>query len=366
MKVFVTGTRGVPGVPGGIESHCEQLYPLLVDRGVEVKLSRRAPYVEAPLDEWQGIELIDLYTPCKASLESLYHTAFSVFRAKEWQADIVHIHAVGPAIMTPLARLLGMKVVVTNHGPDYNRLKWGRFAKIVLKLGEYLGCKFATEVIVVSETVREIVTRRCKRPSNVIYNGVTIPALTADKYFLDSLGLKKRKYLLAVARLVPEKGLHDLIDAYEMLATDFKLVIAGGSDHDNAYSISLKTRANRNDNILMPGYITGHDLEQLFTHASLFVLPSYHEGLSISLLEALSYGLPAVVSDIPANREIGLASECYFFTGDTDSLKLTIERELKKDVSDSYRESVRQRIGKKYNWDKIADQTVMVYKKALS
>lgn len=365
MKVFVTGTRGIPNIPGGVERHCEQLYPLLVIRGVEVTLSRRAPYVEAPLNEWQGVKLVDLYTPCKISLESLFHTAYSLFKARKWRADIVHIHAIGPAILTPLARFLGMKVIVTNHGPDYNRLKWGRLAKVVLMAGEYLGCKYATEVIVISKPVQDIVTRRCKRSSNIIYNGVPIPSLNANTDYLDSLGIQKRGYLLAVSRLVPEKGLHDLIDVYETLDTHIKLVIAGGSDHDNAYSVSLKTRANRSDNILMPGYVTGSDLAQLFTHARLFVLPSYHEGLSISLLEALSYGLPVVLSDIPANREVNVKGLHYFEAGNMLALKETLERATSQDAPKSYKEESMQLMASTFNWPDIADQTLAVYRKAL-
>ena len=366
MKIFVTGTRGVPGIPGGVERHCEQLYPILVVNNIEVMLARRTSYVDLPIDKWQGIQLTDLFTPKKKSLEAIVHTTLALFQARRWRADIVHIHAIGPAIMTPLGRLLGMKVVVTNHGPDYDRQKWGRMAKVVLRMGEYLGCKFANEVIVISEPIRDIVQQRCNRSSNLIYNGVPVPVLDKDTRYLDSLDLKKGAYLLAVARLVPEKGLHDLLGAFERMDTKLKLVIAGDSDFKDTYSDELKARATENENILMPGYVTGTDLSQLYTHARLFVLPSYHEGLPIALLEALSYGLPVIVSDIPANKEVDLRSDCFFEVGNIDDLVLKLQAAIKQSWTDIDREAVRDMVRKKYDWNRIAEQTLSVYEKALS
>jgi len=298
-------------------------------------------------------------------MEAIIHTTLALFYAKRWGADIVHIHAIGPALMAPLGRILGMKVVVTHHGPDYDRQKWSKLAKVVLRFGEYLGCKFANEVIVISEPIRDIVKRRCNRSSNLIYNGVPIPKLMSDWDYLESIGLEKGGYLLSVARLVPEKGLHDLIDVFEGMDIDLKLVIAGDSDHEDTYSKMLKDRAEKNDNIIMPGYVTGRDLGQLFTHARLFVLPSYHEGLPIALLEALSFGLPVVVSDIPANTEVKLAPECYFPVGITDMLRKKLYQALDDAVTDDKREEIRHWVGKKYNWDAISVQTLNVYEKVL-
>jgi len=361
MKVFVIGTRGVPGIPGGVEQHCEQLYPLIAKNNVRVKLSRRSSYVKDKLKEWKGVELVDIYSPKTKSLEAIIHTSLSIIYAKFWGADIVHIHAIGPAIMTPLARILRMKVVVTNHGPDYDRQKWGGLAKSILRLGEYLGCKYANEVIVISEHIRGIVQKRCSRDSNLIYNGVPMPELVTSTSYIESLSLAPQGYIIAVSRLVPEKGLNDLIDAFEALDSDVKLVIAGDSDHEDSYSKGLKNRAKLNDNVLMPGYVTGSDLEQLFTHARLFAMPSYHEGLPIALLEALSYGLPVVVSDIPANAEVGLASECYFPVGNVELLTHTITSWLKLDINESYKLNIQSWVSRKYNWDNISNSTISMY-----
>ncbi|MCP4991078.1 MAG: glycosyltransferase family 4 protein [Colwellia sp.] len=365
MKIFITGTRGIPNIPGGVERHCEQLYPRISSLGNEVLLSRRSSYVSSPLDQWGGVFLEDIYTPRVKSFEAIIHTALSIFRAWRWKADLVHIQAIGPALMVPLARMLGMRVVVTNHGPDYDRQKWGRVAKFILRLGEYLGCRYANEVIVISEHIRGIVKQRCNRGSHLIYNGVHIPELESNSDFIESLSLSPQGYLLAVARLVPEKGLHDLIDAFEQLDTNIKLVIAGDSDHEDAYSKKLKARVGLNPDIIMPGYIVGTDLGQVFTHARLFVMPSYHEGLPFALLEALSYGLPVVISDIPANMEVGLADKCYFKTGNVGSLVGTINTALDEGIDDIYGEQMRELIHDKYNWDNISQETISVYEQAL-
>lgn len=172
MKIFVTGTRGVPDIPGGVEKHCQELYPLIAANGHEVVLATRTQYVSKFNSSWQGVHLEHIFAPCKKNLEAIVHTFIAVIKAKLSKADILHVHAVGPGLMVPFARLLGLKVVVTNHGPDYDRQKWGRTAKGMLRLGEYLGGKFSNENIVISEIIAGIIHKRCNRDSNLIYNGV--------------------------------------------------------------------------------------------------------------------------------------------------------------------------------------------------
>ncbi len=363
MKIFVTGTRGVPTIPGGVERHCEKLYPIIAAQGHEVMLSRRSCYVDQPLTEWQGVSLVDIFAPRQKSIEAIVHTALSLILARRWGAHVLHVHAIGPALVVPLARILGMKVVVTNHGPDYDRQKWSSMAKRVLRLGEYLGCKYANEVIVVSEHIRRIVSERCGRDSNLIYNGVPVPVISTATTYLQSLGITPGRYLLAVARLVPEKGLHDLFDAFELMEGELKLVIAGDADHEDKYSAGLKQRASHNPNIIMPGYVTGDDLSQLFSHARVFVLPSYHEGLPITLLEALSYGLTVVISNIPANTEIQLNDESYFETGNVQALANCLKRAVRCEVNSIHKERIRHMVAEKYNWEYIANQTLDVYRK---
>jgi len=365
LKIFVTGTRGIPDIPGGIETHCQQLYPLIARQGHEVLLSRRSSYVKEPLGEWCGVQLVDVFSPKAKCLEAIIHTLLSLLKAKSWGADLVHIHAVGPSIVTPIARLLGLKVIMTNHGPDYDRQKWGKLAKLVLKLGEYIGGKYANNIIVISEHIRGIVKRRCGKNSNLIFNGVQLPRIRTDEGFLRNYGLAKEGYILSVARLVPEKGLHDLIEAYNGMDSSYKLVIAGDSDHDDKYSMSLKESARLNPNIIMPGYVIGEDLAQLLSHARLFVLPSYHEGLPIALLEALSYGLPAVVSNIPANKEVELHPDCYYQYGDVVALRQAIAQKTSAKWTNTDRDKTIEFVRVKYNWIDIANQTLVVYNTTL-
>lgn len=363
MRIFVTGTRGIPDIPGGVETHCQNLYPIIARKGHKILLSRRRPYVKIPRTEWRGIQLIDVYSPKSKSMEAIVHTFLSILKAKSWRADVVHIHAIGPSLVTPFARLLGLKVVVTNHGPDYDRMKWGRVAKFFLRLGEYLGGRFANKVIVISEHIRCTVRVRCGRESVLIYNGVRIPEVRNDDSFLREYGLEKGGYLFTAARLVPEKGLHDLIHAFESMDTSLKLVIAGDCDFEDEYVLNLKQIAGQNANIILTGYVIGENLAQLFSHARLFVLPSYHEGLPIALLEALSYGLKTVVSDIPAHKELVLDPEMYFRCGDVDNLSRVLSANLESGWNEENRSNAISFVKEKYNWDTIADQTVMVYKK---
>lgn len=153
MKIVVTGTRGIPNIMGGVETHCEELFPRIAAKGYDITVIRRKSYVKDSLKEYKGVKLIDLETPKKKSFEAIIHTFKAIIKAKSLHADIVHIHAIGPALLTPVARLLGMKVVFTHHGPDYDRDKWGNAAKIMLKLGERIGTTFSNEVIVISNVI---------------------------------------------------------------------------------------------------------------------------------------------------------------------------------------------------------------------
>jgi glycosyltransferase involved in cell wall biosynthesis len=365
LKIFVTGTRGIPGIPGGIEKHCEELFPRIAAKGHEVILCTRDFYVVHGTEEWRGVKLIHGYAPHKKSFEAIVHTFIAILKAYKYKPDIVHIHGIGPSLLTPFARFLGYRVVVTNHGPDYDRQKWGKTAQIVLRLGEKLGGIFADEVIVVSSVIAGIIKERCHREANLIYNGVPLPLVSQSHNFLDQIGVEKKNYLLAVARFVPEKGLHDLIEAFTTSNTTLKLVIAGEADHEAEYSRKLRRMASADPRIILTGYITGEPLNQIYSHARMFVLPSYHEGLPIVLLEAMSYGLPTLVSDIPANKEVGLPDDRYFRCRDVRDLKEKLFQLLKKNLSMADSDKLREHVEKKFNWDMIADRTIDVYRKAL-
>jgi len=372
MKVIVLGTRGFPDVQGGVEKHCENLYPELVKRGCEVTVFTRAPYVDPSKNEYKGVKLIPLKCHRSKHLEAFTHTFKGVLAAKKFKPDILHIHAVGPSLFVPFAGILGLRTVMTHHGPDYARKKWNGFARAVLRWGERNGCKNARAVICISEAIAKDVRNKFKRDVEVIPNGVMIPQEAQGTEALERFRLAKGKYILAVARFVPEKGLHDLIEAFQTTQGQspkngdssfrWKLVIAGDADHEDEYSRNLKKRAGAVKGVVLTGFLSGKPLAELYSHAALFVLPSYYEGLPIVLLEAMSYGLSCIVSDIPANKEVGLPEERFFRAGDVEGLVKKIREFIMRPLTAQERHSQIKMISERFNWDRIADETLKVYK----
>lgn len=372
MKIAVLGTRGFPGVQGGVEAHCQNLYPRLVKLGCDVTVFGRAPYLHGE-SVYEGVNIIPLSCPKSKFLEAFIHTFKGILAARKIKPDIIHIHAVGPALAIPIARIMGFKVVMTNHGPDYKRKKWNQAAKLILRMGEYLGSHFANIVICISQTIADDIRRRYRRGIYVIPNGVDMPSMSEGTQYLNKYNLQKGKYILAVGRFVPEKGFHDLLEAFEIASSapsalprndKIKLVIVGDADHEDKYSLSLKERAWANPNIVLTGFISGEPLREIYSHVGLFVLPSYYEGLPIVLLEAMSYGLSCIVSDIPANREVKLQNERYFKPGDIEQLRLKIVEYINNPLSPSEKESQLTQISQKYDWDKIARETLAAYRSA--
>ena len=373
MKIVVTGTRGIPNVMGGVETHCEELFPRIASFGEDVTVIRRASYVNDGLKEWKGVKLVDIATPKKKSFEAIVHTFRAINKAKRLGAEVLHVHAIGPALLVPYARLLGMKVVFTHHGPDYDRDKWGKAAKMILKLGERMGCMFANEVIVISDVIKNLIARKYGRTEHVhlIYNGVPSPEICDYPEYFEELGIEKGKYILGMCRFVPEKNLHHLVSAFaemnkglkgEMVkglkgekVNGLKLVLAGDTDFEDEYSRGLKEMARKNG-VVLTGFIKGRKLHSLLTNCCCYCLPSSHEGLPIALLEAMSYKVPVVVSDIPANLEVGLPKEDYFPCGDVKALAEKLQEVVSKPLK-----KVDYDMGK-YDWDKIAKQVMEVYK----
>jgi len=372
VKIAVLGTRGFPNVQGGVEAHCEKLYPRLAKAGCEVTVFTRKPYVDASRKEYKGVKLDTLPCPKNKFFEAFFHTFLGIFAAKKKRSDILHIHAIGPSLLVPFARFLGLKVVMTNHGPDYERKKWPKPAKAVLKLGEKLGSKKANKVICVSEYIAHGVREKYGREPAVIPNGVEPERISQGNGALKKYGLTKDKYILAVGRFVPEKGFGDLIEAFEALGSlllapgsEWKLVIVGRADHEDTHSRELKGKASKNKNVILTGFLTGEPLRELYSHAGLFVLPSYYEGLPIALLEAMSYGLSCIASDIPANREVGLDENRYFRVGDKKQLSEKIKEYTAKSFSSAEKKKQMDLVAERYNWDRIAASTLEVYKSAL-
>lgn len=358
MKIVVTGTRGIPDVMGGVETHCEQLFPRIAERGFDVTVMRRSNYVKDELREWHGVKLNTIASPKKKSFEAIVHTFRAINKARRIGADVLHIHAIGPALLVPYARLLGMRVVFTHHGPDYDRDKWGFAAKAMLKLGERMGCWFADDVIVISDVIKSLIAWKYGRTRNVhlIYNGVPKAELCDYPEYFDELGIETGKYILGMCRFVPEKNLHHLVEAFVRANPGVKLVLAGDTDFEDSYSLGLKEMARRNG-VVLTGFVKGRKLHSLLTNCRCYCLPSSHEGLPIALLEAMSYGVRVVLSDIPANKEVGLPADCYFPCGDVAALAAKLRA-----VADEPLWRGSYDLGR-YDWEKIAGQVAEVYGK---
>lgn len=396
MRIVVLGTRGFPRIQGGVEVHCENLYPLLVELGCEVIVLGREPYVGKNPYSHQGVRIVPLPAVKNKFLEAFLHTFIGIFAACKYHPDILHIHAIGPGFFVPLARLLGFRVVLTTHGENYKHLKWGRFARLFLRMSEALAVVSASKVIVISKVIAAAVKRKFGRDSTIIPNGVKRISDPCSDQILQKFDLKKGRYILTVGRFVPEKGYHDLVAAFKAWSREqgagnlagsgeprfwsnkdhnsvlpaltskfpitWKLVIVGDADHEDDYSRKLKADAEAVPGVVLTGRLTGAPLFEIYSNAGLFVLPSYYEGLPIVLLEAMSYGLNCIVSDIPANREVALDASRYFQPGDIEGLAARLSEFTRRPLSPSERATQLELIAREYDWGVIAQRTLQVYK----
>jgi glycosyltransferase involved in cell wall biosynthesis len=357
MRIAVTGLRGLPGVMGGVETHCEEMLVRVKRLAPEIPITvfARRPYVPKRSYTHEGVSVVAVASPRSRSFEAIVATFNSVLAARRAGADVVHIHAIGPALLAPLARALGMRVVVTHHGEDYRRAKWGFVARQMLKLGERFACRSADRVIAVSPSLAERLRGAYPAASErirFIPNGVpNLPAARGDA--LDRLGLAPRDFILAVGRLVPEKGLHDLVDAHARAGDPRTLVIVGGADHESAYATGL--RARESERVRFAGLQDRATLRELFENASLFVMPSYHEGLPIAALEAASCATPMLLSDIDPNLDLGLGAHHYFPMGDVDALARSLAR-----PSEDY--AIDRKAFGAFDWDRISESTLALYR----
>jgi glycosyltransferase involved in cell wall biosynthesis len=361
IRVLVLGIRGMPDIQGGVETHAEQLYLRLAALGCKVEALVRTPFVPSGQRSFGPIRIRRLWAPRRAGVEALLHSVIGVLYAGFVRPDILHIHGIGPAIVTPIARLLGLRVVVTHHGRDYEREKWGAFARWVLRLGERFGMRMSHARISISKAIADLVLAQYGRESYLIPNGVVAVEPRTDVQHVRRFGLEPGRYFLQVSRMVPEKRQLDLIRAYASAQINgWKLALVGALDN-NAYS--QKVSADASDaGVVLTGYLSGESLKQIYSHAGAFVLPSSHEGLPIAMLEALSYGLPILASDIPANVEVGLDSSSYFPLGDTAALAHRLRRLAETSLNEDVRAARMLWTAQTYDWDRIAEQTLAVYR----
>ncbi|WP_343683457.1 glycosyltransferase family 4 protein [Asticcacaulis sp.] len=331
MKIMVIGLRAAFGTQGGIESHVRDIMTSMAQsRGREcsIEIIERKRFVSTNRSLPKGIaalKLTQIWCPKSTSLEAIVHSFLATLYAGFKRPDILHIHGIGPSLVAPLARLLGLKIVVTHHGEDYGRDKWGAFAKLMLRLGEYFASNFSNARIVIAPGLDEKLQTKFARKFNYIPNAVPKCNRIKRGPILGKFELRPGKYLLHVGRIVPEKCQLDLIEAFKTLETDWNLVLVGGSDHESEYSRSVLNGAQTDSRVVMTGSLDREAVAELLSHAGGFALPSTHEGLPIALLEAMSYGLPIIVSALPTLISLNLPSEVYVIPKDISDLSAKIQ-----------------------------------------
>lgn len=366
MRVIALGLRALPGIAGGVESHCEHLYPLIAAAGVDVEILVRSAYTDSSSERtWRGVRIRRLWSPRKSGLEVILHTFLGVMYAAARRPDVLHLHSVGPAIFAPMARMLGLHVVVTHHAPDYVQTKWGWLGKWILKTGERMAMRYANEVISVSRHGVVELKRAYGREPVLILNGVPFIGPTESRSVLDELDIESGRYVLHVGRAIPDKRQDDLIRAFARAdLPGWKLVFVGNLSGNDEYSSRIRKMAEECPGVVIAGFRSGVDLQALFTNAGCFALPSAIEGLSIALLEALSAGCAVIGSNIPANHEIELPDECYFEIGDVDAMAKALSS-VPANVPRQTWDALRKRVHAEYEWPRIADQTVRLYRDSL-
>lgn len=372
MKIAMMGHKRIPSREGGIEIVVDELSTRLVGLGHCVTAYNRrghhvsgSEYDRAAGKEYNGIRLKNVFTVNSKSLNAIIYSILAGIRCAFGRYDVVHIHAEGPASVCFLPKLLGKRVIVTIHGLDWQRSKWGGFAEKFLLFGEKTAVRYADEIIVLSRNVQKYFKDTYGRDTVFIPNGINRPDADSGDCSLikEKFGLEKDGYILFLGRLVPEKCPDLLIKEYKELGTDKKLVIAGGVSHTDEYVATLKVLADADKNIVFTGFVEGETLEQLYRNAYIYCLPSALEGMPLSLLEAMSFGCCCLTSDIPECTEVCGENAESFESGNGDALKAKLAELLANpEKVNGFRQVSGDYICGKYNWDTVTEQTLNLYR----
>ena len=369
------GHKVVPSRRGGIENVLTTLCPLLSESGIEVTCYNRSTdkveneYICAVENGKFGqVILKKAWTVKGRGVCAMIASFTAAIQAAFGRYDVVHFHAEGPCVAMWIPKMFGKHCVATVHGLDWQREKWGKgFASRYIKFGEQVMVKLADEIIVLSESAQTYFQQTYNRETVLIHNGIQKPDKKAADRIQELYGLSPGNYICMVSRLTAEKGVHYLIDAYNRIQTDKKLVIAGDTSDTDAYVESLKQMAIGNPNIIFTGFITGDVLMEIYSNAYLVALPSDVEGMSLSLLEALAYGNAVLCSDIPENTLVTEDKAVHFQKSNVEDLAQKLQK-MCDDVSmtEELKKGVDEFILRKYNWKDIADATADLYKKVLA
>lgn len=372
MKVAMIGHKVVPSRRGGIENVLTTLCPILVEMGIDVTCYNRSSdkveneYVGTVENKtYKGVKLKTAWTLNVRGFAAMIASFTAAISASFSDYDVIHFHAEGPCVALWIPKLFGKKCVATVHGLDWQREKWGKgFASKYIKLGEKVLAKYADDVIVLSKSAYDYFKETYNRETTIIHNGISRLERKDAQLITEKYGLKKDEYISVVSRLTAEKGIHYLIDAYNNIKTDKKLVIAGDTSDTDDYVNMLKKKAAGNSNIIFTGFISGDTLREIYSNSYINVLPSDLEGMSLCLLESLVYKNALICSDIPENTLVAEDKAIYFKKGNVDDLTTKLQALCdNKELVEKYRDGVDEFILSKYNWQDVAGATYELYKK---
>ena len=372
MNIAMLGHKVVPSRKGGVELVLTTMAPLMVSRGHKVTCYNRTgeEFGEEYKNDiaygcYKGVRLKRIFSIPVKGISAMTSSFFSAIAVSFGKYDVIHFHAEGPGAALWIPKLFGKKCVATVHGLDWQRAKWkSGFGSKYIKFGEKVIAKHADEIIVLSKNVQRYFMDTYARKTTFIPNGVTKPNVREANIIKEKYGLKKDDYFCSLSRLTEEKGIHYLIEAYKQINTDKKLVIAGDTSDTDDYVSGLKKMAGDNPNIIFTGFVQGELLDELYSNAYVYVLPSDLEGMPLSLLEAMSYGNAVLGSDIPEITEVVEDKAIIFEKGNVEDLKKKMQMMSEdKTLVDRLKSGSSDFICAKYNWDGIVDETLELYRK---
>lgn len=369
LNIAMLGHKRIPSREGGIEIVVEELSTRMVRAGHSVTCYNRSghhvsgkEFDGCSLEKYKGVKLKSVITINRKGLAAMTSSFFGAICAAFGKYDVVHFHAEGPCAMLWLPKLFGKRCIATIHGIDWQRAKWGGFASKYIKFGEKVAAKYADEIIVLSEGVQKYFMDTYGRKTVFIPNGVNRPIIRSPQLIKEKYGLDKDEYILFLGRLVPEKGITYLIEAFKEVTTDKKLVIAGGSSDTDTFMRELKQLAEGDNRIVFTGFVQGQILEELYSNAYVYTLPSDLEGMPLSLLEAMSYGNCCLTSDIAECAEVVEDKAILFKKSDIDDLKEKMQYACDNpDAVERLKNGAADFICQKYNWDDVVEQTLKLY-----
>ena len=370
LRIAMLGHKRIPSREGGVEIVVSELSTRMVKRNCSVTCyNRKGHHVSGSsfdgekLREYEGVKLRDVFTIDKKGLAAMTSSFFAAVRAAFGRYDVVHFHAEGPCAMLWLPKLFGKRCIATIHGLDHQRAKWGGFASRYIKSGEKCAVRRADEIIVLSENVKNYFKETYDRDTVFVPNGVNRPEAISPEIITEKYNLSKDDYILYLGRLVPEKGISYLIEAFKSVKTDKKLIIAGGSSDTNEYEQQLRDLAQNDERIIFTGFVQGKILEELYSNAYIYVLPSDLEGMPLSLLEAMSYSNCCLTSDIPECAEVLGEYGVVFRKSDVSDLTSVLSDLCHNPaVVEGYKSKAQDYICNKYSWDDVVTRTLELYK----